>query len=106
MMLHQAVINYVDGSKGTTDIEVRGSDYHYHEPFVVINDELILDNVIRSNSKGFLINYDNEILDGWQRIIGEDVESIEVGRYIYRPQIEMTAYFHRRMIEQLERDFA
>ena len=105
-MLHEATINYVDGSKGTTTIEVRGIDHHYHEPFVIIDGELLLDNVIRSNSQGFLINYDEEIVDGWQRILTSSVESIEVGRYIYRPQIEMTDYFRRQMIMQIERDFA
>ena len=104
-MTHQAVINYVDGSIGSTSIEVREEE-HYHEPFVIINGELLLDKVIQANSKGFLINYDEEIRDGWQRIIRGEVESIEVGRYVYRPQIEQAVYDRRQMILQLERDFA
>ena len=63
-MTHQAVINYVDGSIGSTSIKVREEE-HYHEPFVIINGELLLDKVIQANSKGFLINYDEEIRDGW-----------------------------------------
>ena len=105
-MRYTATINYVDGHKGSTEVEVR---HEYKgiptDPFVIIDNELWLSGPIREGSDDLLTNYGQKMLDGWQGIHRDDVESIVVGPYIWRPQMTMSELAHRDMLAEIERAF-
>ena len=105
-MFYSATVNYLGGHKGTTEVEVREEhDGFYIEPFIAIGDELLLDGVIRENSDDLLTNYGRKLTDGWQAIHRNDVESIVVGPYTWRPQMTTNELAHRDMLAEIERAF-
>ena len=105
-MLYTATVNYVAGHTGETEVEVREEyDGFPIEPFVAIGDELLLDGVIRENLDDLLTNYGRKLTDGWRPIHRDDVESIVVGPYIWRPQMTMSELAHRDMLAEIERAF-
>ena len=112
MMTHQAVIHYIDGSTGSTDVEICG----LNEPFVTVsvrsqqtwmeNQKAITSEIIRANRDGFLTNYGKDLRDGWQKVAVNFVRCVQIGRYTYWPPRTIHETDRSDMIDQLERDFA
>ena len=106
-MRYTATINYVDGHKGSTEVEVR---HEYKgisaDPFVIIDNELWLSGPIREGSDDLLTNYGQKMLDGWQGIHRDDVESITAGPYVWYPTMTVFELDRRNMLTELEAAFA
>ena len=106
-MLYTATVNYVGGHQGQTKVEVREEHNGFPiEPFVAIGNELLLDGVIHENLDDLLTNYGRKLTDGWQPIHRDDVESIVVGPYTWRPQMTTFELAHRDMLAEIERAFS
>ena len=106
-MLYTATINYTDGSKGSTEVEVR---YEYKgipvDPFISADGKLWLSGVIREDSDNLLTNYGQKLTDGWQAIHRDYVESITVGPYIWYPTMTVFEIARRDMLTEIERAFS
>ena len=114
-MTYKAIIHYMDGSIGSTDVEIQ--EESFLGPFTWVNayigqkwqdNQRLLYGVFDYNRKGFLTNQGEEILDGWQKVPANFVDYISInvnGGYIYLPASDINHRSRSAMIDQLKRAF-